>query len=130
MKLSVDERCDWRYVFPARNGGESSMADDAVLNILQTILESLAAVDRRIEAVERRIEAVDRKVEAVDLKVTRQHAILTQDVRMVRAAIHDMCETHVTKGEVAVLHEDVNRVQQGLDDLAMRVELLEGQRQD
>ena len=54
------------------------MADDAVLQILQTILDSLAALDRRIEAV--------------DQKVTRQHAILTQDVRMIRAAIHDAAQ--------------------------------------
>jgi hypothetical protein len=123
LKLIVDERYGSRYFSPARAGGESPIADDAELKILQTILESLTALDRRVEAV-------DRKVEAVDHKVTRQHAILTQDVRMIRAAIHDMREAGVTKGEVAALHEDVNRAQQGLDDLAMRVEILEGQRQD
>jgi ubiquinone biosynthesis protein UbiJ len=41
-----------------------------------------------------------------------------------------MGETRVTEGEVEVevLHEDVNRVQQGLTDLEGRVEALEGQR--
>jgi hypothetical protein len=137
LKPSVDAHFDWRYLSPARKRGDSPMADDTVLNILQTILASLAAVDRRIEtverrmgAVERKVDLVERKVDAVDQKVTRQHAILTQDVRIIRAAIHDMCATHVTKGEVAALHEDVDRVQQRLDDLAMRVEMLEGQRQD
>ena len=34
----------------------------------------------------------------------------------------------VTEGEVTVLHEDVNRVQQRLTDLEMRVEELEEHR--
>jgi ubiquinone biosynthesis protein UbiJ len=85
------------------------MANDVVLEILKTLQRSIAALDH---------------------KVTRQHAILTQDVRMIRAAIHDMGETRVTEGEIVALHEDVNRVQQGLDELATRVESLEGQRQD
>jgi len=67
------------------------MPDDAVMEILRRIQTSLAGLDRR---------------------VTGQLNVLQQDVRMVRAAIHDMGETRVTEGEVEVLHEDVNRVQQ------------------
>jgi ubiquinone biosynthesis protein UbiJ len=94
------------------------MTDDAVLKILQTTQSSIVALERKVEA----------SIAAFDHKVTKQHSILTQDVRMIRAAIHDMGETRVTEGEMAVLHEDVNRVQQGLDELATRVEILEGQR--
>lgn len=83
------------------------MVDDVVLKILKKIQESISTLDH---------------------KVTRQHTILTQDVRMIRGAIHDMGETRVTEGEIVALHEDVNRVQQGLDNLATRVEMLEGQR--
>jgi ubiquinone biosynthesis protein UbiJ len=54
--------------------------------------------------------------------------MLTQDVRMIRAVIHDMGETRVTEGEIVALHEDINRVQRGLNELATRVEILEGQR--
>jgi ubiquinone biosynthesis protein UbiJ len=81
------------------------MADDAVMEILRRIQASIAALDRR---------------------VTGQLNILSQDVRMIRSTIHDMGETRVTEGEVAVLHEDINRVQQTLADLTARVEALEG----
>jgi ubiquinone biosynthesis protein UbiJ len=94
------------------------MADDAVLRILQTIQASIVALDRKVQA----------SIAAVDEKVTRHHVILTQDVRMIRAAIHDMGETRVTEGEIAALHEDVNRVQQCVDDLVTRVETLESPR--
>ncbi len=85
------------------------MTDDAVLPILQKIQEKLAALDR---------------------KFSRDFDILKQDVRMIRAAVHDMGETRVTEGEITVLHEDVNRVQQRLQDLELRVEELEGHRPD
>ena len=76
------------------------MADDAMLKILQTIQASIVALDRKVQA----------SIAAMDQKVTRQHVILAQDVRMIRTAIHDMGETRVTEREIAVLHEDVNRV--------------------
>jgi hypothetical protein len=47
---------------------------------------------------------------------------------MIRAAIHDIGETRVTEGEVEVLHEDLTRVQQSLDDLTAGAEGLEAQR--
>lgn len=96
------------------------MADDALPEILRAIQESIVALGYVVEAL-------DNKFEALDNKVTRQHAVLTQDVRMIRTAIHDMGKTRVTEGEIVALHEDVNRVQQRLEDLAMRVEILEGQ---
>jgi hypothetical protein len=80
-----------------------------------------------LKALQRSIATLDHKVATLDHKVTKQHAILTQDVRMIRAAIHDMGETRVTEGEMVALHEDVNRVQQGLDELATRVGILESQ---
>jgi hypothetical protein len=42
---------------------------------------------------------------------------------MIRSAVND----EANSGEVAVLHEDVNRVEQGLVDLMARVEALERQ---
>jgi ubiquinone biosynthesis protein UbiJ len=75
--------------------------------------------------LDRKIDALDHKVDALDHKVTTQHAILTQDVRMIRSTIHDMGKTRVTEGEIVALHEDVNRVQQRLENIAMRVEMLE-----
>jgi hypothetical protein len=74
-----------QYVSPDTRG-EGMMVDDAVLKILQVIQSFITALDRRVQAL--------------DEKVTRQHAILSQDIRMIRAAIHDMSETRVTKGEI------------------------------
>ena len=54
------------------------MADDAVMEILRRIQANLAGLDRR---------------------VTGQLNVLSQDVRMVRAAIHDMGETRVEELE-------------------------------
>ena len=51
------------------------MADDAVMEILRRIQANLAGLDRR---------------------VTGQLNGLSQDVRMIPAAIHDMGETRVT----------------------------------
>ncbi len=73
------------------------------------------------------LKGIQRAISVLDQKVTRQHAVLTQDIRMIRAAIHDMGETRVTEGEIVALHEDVNRVQQRVDDLVTRVEMLESQ---
>ncbi len=75
------------------------MADDVVMQILQAIQANLAALDRKVSGQGRTLDVVK------------------QDVRMIRATIRDMGETGVTEGEVEVLHEDVNRVQQGLTDL-------------
>jgi hypothetical protein len=83
------------------------MADDAVMEILRRIQANLAGLDRR---------------------VTGHLNVLSQDVRMIRAAFHDMGETRATEGEVEVLHEDLTRVQQSLADLTARVEELESQR--
>ncbi len=45
---------------------------------------------------------------------------------MIRATIHDMGETRVTEGEITVLHQDVNRVAERIQDVEIRVEKLEG----
>lgn len=63
-------------------------------------------------------------IRTLDQKFTRRE-ILAQDVRMIRATIHDTGKTRVSVGEIEALHEDVNRVQQGLAGLMSRVGLLE-----
>ncbi len=88
------------------------MTDDIAVPILRTIQADLAALNRKVSA------------QGHDLSDVKQ------DVRMIRAAIHDMGETRVTEGEITVLHEDVNRVQQRLQDLELRVEELEDHRPD
>jgi hypothetical protein len=95
------------------------MADDAVIEILKGIQASIVALENKTQA----------SIDALDRKVTRQHAMVTQDIRMIRTAVHDMGKTRVTEGEIIALHEDVNRMQHGLDVLTTRVELLEGHKQ-
>jgi hypothetical protein len=99
------------------------MADEQVLRILQIIQDAIIALDRKVGAV-------DAKVDGIDNKFARQFAVLAQDVRMVRSSIHDMAAmaaTRVSKGEIAVLYEDVTRIQQTVEKLVARVEILEGQ---
>jgi hypothetical protein len=110
LKPSIENDRSSCYV-PLFNKGEGLMAEDAVLQILMTIQASIAALDN--------------KVAALDSKVDRHFAVVTQDIRLIRGGIHDMVKTRVTTGEVDALHEDVNRVQQRIDALGMRVEILE-----
>jgi len=50
---------------------------------------------------------------------------LRQDMRMVRAAINDLARTNITAGEVAAMHEDINRVQDKQMELERRIATLE-----
>jgi predicted nucleic acid-binding Zn-ribbon protein len=106
------------------------MPDDAVLPFLQRIQEDLAAVKRQGETNARTLDDMRINLAVVDRSLTREFEIVKQDVRMIRSTIEDMGETRVTEGEVAVLHEDVNRVQARLANLETRMEELEGRRTD
>jgi hypothetical protein len=98
--------------------GEGTMADDAVMEVLVRIQASIVTLDQKIATL-------DQKIVGLDEKFTTQYTILAQDVRMIRGGIHDMVRTRVTAGEMDSLHEDVNRMQQGLAALTMRVDILE-----
>jgi len=58
--------------------------------------------------------------------IHRALAVLQRDSRMIRAAVNDMARTNLTSGEVAALHEDVDRVQAELGELLVRVAAVEG----
>ena len=58
----------------------SAMTDDAVLPILQNIQDNLAALDRKVTTLDRKVSGQGRDL-----------AVVMQDVRMIRAAIHDSC---------------------------------------
>jgi ubiquinone biosynthesis protein UbiJ len=61
--------------------------------------------------------------------VTGHIAKKKTDLRVIRSALRDMGGTHVSEGvsesRVAMLHEDVDRVQQDVADLKDRVDALE-----
>jgi hypothetical protein len=105
--------------------GDSFMSDDAVIEILKIIQSSIVALDNRVVALDNRVVALHERVAALDEKFTRQYTILAQDVRMIRAGIHDMVKTRVTVGEVDALHEDMTRMELGLADLVVRMNALE-----
>ena len=71
-----------------------AMTDDAVLPILQNIQDNLAALDRKVTTLDSKVTTLDRKVSGQG----RDLAVVMLDVRMIRAAIHDMGKTRVTEG--------------------------------
>jgi hypothetical protein len=103
------------------------MADEAVVEILKRIQASIVALDEKTQAS---IAETQASIAALDKKFTMQQAILAQDVRMIRGTIRDMVQTRVTAGEVDTLHEDMNRMQQGLADIMSRVDVLERHRRE
>jgi cob(I)alamin adenosyltransferase len=102
------------------NAKNAAMTDDAVMPILRNIQADLASVKADLTDLKVSVGALDRRA-------TGQLNVLQQDVRMIRAALHDIGETRVTEGEITVLHEDVNRVTQRLSELESRVDALEHQ---
>jgi hypothetical protein len=63
---------------------------------------SVAALDRKLDAS---VAALDHKIETLDEKVTRQYAVLSQDIRMIRVAIREMADTSVTRDEFGALRK-------------------------
>ena len=57
---------------------------------------------------------------------TRTLDILSQDTRMIRAAVNDIAKVDVTAGEVEAMHEDLNRLRHEVSELTVRIEELEG----
>ena len=55
---------------------------------------------------------------------------LRQDMRMMRAAINDLARTNITAGEVAAMHDDINRVQDKQMELERRIATLEREAQE
>jgi hypothetical protein len=97
------------------------MADDAVLEILKSIQAKLDKIEINLHTVDNRTKGIEITVSLFSDQVNT----LIQDVRMVRTAINDMEAVRITKGEVEVLHTDINRLHRSYFDLAARVEAIE-----
>jgi len=52
--------------------------------------------------------------------------ILSQDTRMIRAAVNDIASVGVAAGEVEAMHNDINRLRTEVTELTVRVDELEG----
>ena len=55
---------------------------------------------------------------------------LRNDVLSITAAVNDVASTDITSGEVRALHNSLNRLQQGFDELEARVTVIEVQPHD
>jgi hypothetical protein len=70
----------------------------------------------------RRIHA---SIATLDRKVTAHIVKKRTDLQVLRSALRDLGGTRVSEGGVAMLHEDMNRVQQDMADLRDRIDALE-----
>jgi hypothetical protein len=93
------------------------------------VLTMLRRLDTKVDLMGADLTAV--KTDIAELR--RQgniHAraldILTQDTRMIRAAVNDIARVDVTAGEVEAMHDDINRLRSEVTELSVRVEVLEG----
>ncbi len=95
------------------------------MEILQAIRADLAAHTDMLNVLTQDVAFIRARIVGHD----RLLDVIKQDVRMVRTAINDMEKTRFTSGEAAVLHEDVERVENRIADLEVRVAVIEGRRE-
>jgi hypothetical protein len=70
----------------------------------------------------RRIQA---SIATLDRKVTAHIVKKKTDLRVIKSALRDMGGARISEGGVAMLNEDMNRVQQDVADLRDRIDALE-----
>jgi hypothetical protein len=91
---------------------------DGPKNLILTLLRSLDA----------KVDGLSAKLDAIATQVTGHTRVLNvvlQDVRLIRAAADDASALRVTSGEIAAMHEDINRDLLSAT-LEVRVEAIEG----
>jgi ubiquinone biosynthesis protein UbiJ len=98
------------------------MADEPINLVLETL--------RRIETKVDRMDTRLGRIEAVQKTQSSTLNILRQDSRMLRTAVNDLARENVTPGEMAVAHDDLNRLQSDVDELTTRVEMIEARSKD
>ena len=85
------------------------------------VLAMLRRLDTKVDLISADMAELRRQVGGH----TRTLDVLTQDMRMIRAAVNDIAKVDVTSGEVEAMHHDLNRLRQEVSDLTARVELVE-----
>jgi len=92
------------------------------------ILVLLRRLDTKVDRLDTKVDLMGAELATVKSEV-RSHGrmlnVLQQDVRLIRAAVNDIARVDVTSGEVEALHHDVNRLQQEVSELAVRIEIME-----
>jgi chromosome segregation ATPase len=122
MQLLVDIPLPVAAAAAAASIGEGkAMADDNTLELLAAINANLAAF--RME-VQNALAPMRAQLDGMPL-LHRNLTTTQNDVRMLASAFNDFALTNVTKGEIEVLHTELNRVQAENATLAVRMETAE-----
>jgi len=82
------------------------------------VLTMLRRLDTKVDRLGEDVREMKGRMRGLD--------VLRQDVRLIRAAVNDIARTEVTSGEVEALHHDVNKLQQSVAELEVRLEAVEG----
>jgi ubiquinone biosynthesis protein UbiJ len=90
------------------------MTDDDLRTILQA----------ELAPVREQLKIIEIKVSGIPLIAESTHD-LRRDLRMVKAAINDMARVNITAGEVAAMHDDIDRVQTRQDQIETRLATVE-----
>ena len=91
----------------------------------------MSAVDYTLEAMRAELAAIRALVVCIPTIATAVEALqrdmreLHRDLRMVRAAVGNLARIDVTTGEVEVLHDAIDRVQEQQAKIEARVAVLE-----
>jgi archaellum component FlaC len=94
---------------------------DAVMEILRSIQSTLGQLREEVHANVNATKGHSISVRLLTDEVNSFH----QEMRMIRSAINDVARENVTVGEVAAIHDDLNRLQRNYHDLAVKVEMIE-----
>jgi hypothetical protein len=85
------------------------------------VLEILTAIQSEIAGLRANMIAV-----ITELRVhSETFDVLLQDGRMLRGAVNDPGRRTVSRGEVEVIHQDLNRMRNDMSALTVRVEMIE-----
>jgi hypothetical protein len=96
------------------------MSDDD----FRTILRAIDGLQAELAPVREQLKIIEIKVSGIPLIAESTHD-LRRDLRMVKAAINDMARVNITGGEVAAMHDDIDRVQTRQDQIETRLATLE-----
>jgi hypothetical protein len=80
--------------------------------------------DLTVEALRAELAPIQAQREALPL-INRAITVILLDVRALRAAFNDFARTNVMAGEIEALHAELNRVQAGNAEMAVKVATLE-----
>src|SRR5260370_40572791 len=98
------------------------MIEDVVLEMLRGGQTDMAGIRTDIAGLKTDVAELRRQGNIH----ARTLDILSQDTRMIRAAVNDIARVDVTAGEVEAMHDDINRLRTEVTELTVRVDELEG----